>query len=184
MASVFGDLRGDFSSFSEKFFFDTNIIYYIFGPFSDLGSVRDRSYSEFYKKCLENSSEIYINNSVISEFSNLYIKENYNLCSENHPIFKEFRKTEDYKQIIKNLSDDWYHILQDCNVCSTEVDSKRVCSIIDEMPERMMDFNDELIAHDCLSNDFILVTHDFDFSNYPDLSLVTGNSRLVSACQD
>lgn len=184
MSSLISDLRSESISFDRELFLDTNVLLFVYGPFVNGTDIRTRSYSDFLKVCLEKNVSLHINNCVISEFSNIYIKENYNIdkISGEGLEFKEYRKTEKYKEIISSLSDDWYHILSDCNICCTEIDKDMIGNLIDEMPARLMDFNDEIIVHDCIKNGYVLVTHDSDFSNHPEIEIITGNAKLVAAC--
>ncbi|MEP5533653.1 hypothetical protein [Ekhidna sp.] len=184
MPSLCCDLRKNNLPYDREMFLDTNVLLFIYGPFVDGKDVRTVSYSNLLKHCLENDIRFYINHCVVSEFSNVYIRENYKIDSSNGVDleFKEYRKTERYKEVIVNLTDEWYHILEDCKICETSICVKDVAILIDKMPERLMDFNDEIISFDCIKNKFVLVPHDSDFSTHPDIEVVTGNRKLVEAC--
>ena len=57
---------------SSKFFFDTNILLYLF--YSHTVDWASRAYSSLYMRMLNKGMEIYIDNTVLSEFINRVIR--------------------------------------------------------------------------------------------------------------
>ncbi|WP_417822510.1 PIN domain-containing protein [Thalassospira lucentensis] len=152
---------------NKKFFFDTNIWLYLYGPSCDYNIPKVKSYSKFLKTILETeNNSIFIDYLVIAEFINRYVRDTHRIHhSDKFDKFKDFRATEDYAEIIHNLSDELFHITQDteviyCNLADFDLDE-----LIAQTAEGAADFNDIVIMTICKIKGLSLVTDDADFSS-------------------
>jgi len=175
------DIRTYTFSDDDRLFFDANIWLYIYGP---LLSQQDVKFSSTYARALQKirnaQSHLFIDALVLSEFINTYARLEYRQRFANtYPTFKRFRKSPDFKSVAQDIANNAKRIVRLCKRCDLPLLS--LMDILDEYAQGTADYNDQLIAEICLANDFILVTHDADFSQLNHLSLLTANQRLLNA---
>lgn len=170
---------------TNNFFFDTNVWFYIHGPYADPSDVCTAKYSDFFASVLKARGRIHINSSVVSEFVNRYVRMIYNIEADDYQKqnnrkleFKAFRKTVKYRETVVDVSDDLFHILQSVVQIDTPFSAFDVDGTLKKMSKSGVDFNDLVIIDDCVKNQFILVTHDKDFSSCPCRVATANNSML------
>lgn len=148
----------------EKVLLDANILLYLFGPFN---GANDYGYSNFLEKALINGTEMYVNESVISEFINRNCRLAYEQYLRNNTLKrydfsykKHYRTTENFKRNY-NLSIDIVKteiltIAKFSSNCNKEMNKGLLSA-------ELLDFNDELIVRNAECNGLGIVTHDRDF---------------------
>lgn len=170
--------------YEDKLFFDTNIWMYIYGPLIDKNATRlNVVYAKALKIIREKISSLFIDNVVLSEFINAYAKLEFNQSFHAHyASFKAFRQSKDFKSISQDIADNTKKIIQQCKQCNLSLNKFEIMEVLEEYSGGKVDFNDQLITKLCILNQFILVTHDVDFSSqkYSDqLVLLTANNKLL-----
>lgn len=78
----------------DSFFFDNNIWMYVFCPIGNYAGKRQRIYSKFLNYVLSREKHIFINSLVLSEFSNRYLRLDWDICKETQKpqAFKNYKK--------------------------------------------------------------------------------------------
>jgi predicted nucleic acid-binding protein len=167
-------------SAGSKCFFDTNVWLLVHGPYADPNDQRTREYSKFLKNILENEGVIYIDQLVVAEFINAYIRIRYRVLlatGEAPQEYKRFRRSSAYRAILKDASDDIYHLAAICaktGGCFVDLD---VVACVDECVNADVDFNDLIFGKICEREGFILVTDDAD-CDFPNVAIATANRRF------
>lgn len=164
---------------NRRFFFDTNVLLDLFyTQKSDWSTV---AYSKIYKEMLELGVDIYIDNTVLSEFVNRIIRVEYNLLQNLNPdsgvTFKNYRNTSEGQERVKEA-----YALVDVILKSIKLDGEVLTNneikyllVVDEI-----DYNDKTIEHLCLSKQYVLVTNDVDFYK-SEADILSANHLLVPA---
>ena len=168
----------DFSS-ADRLLLDTNIWLYIFGPAGRTNAKVIRLYSEAFKRMLEAGSRISIDTLIISEFINSYArfawKQRY---AKTYGDFKKFRQSPKFKSIAEDIAASIRLIMNRCRFVGSYLEHSNALSLIDEYAKGDSDFNDQVLAHICQSDNLTLVTHDGDFFNQ-DITLISANKKLM-----
>ena len=162
--------------------FDTNIWFFIYGPQKPKDS-KVSIYSNALKHILAANSQIYIDTLIISEFINTYSRREFQIIQEikNKPYtdFKSFRKSKDFTDISKKISETVKQILKNCRLTKIEFELDDMVRLLTEYAIGNSDFNDQIIVDICRKNKLKLVTDDGDFKN-ADISIVTANQSLLT----
>lgn len=171
----------------EKLFFDTNIWYFIYGP----RPVKPRpdeivsrnQYSNAFKKIQENKCFIYIDTLIISEFVNAFAKDmwkryNWNLPEGSKLNYKDYRRTQEFKKIVKIIISETKKIFKDATKCNLDFESMDFNSLFLEYEKCSLDLNDVIYNDLCGIKGFTLVTHDKDFKNCS-IPILTANNELL-----
>ncbi len=147
---------------SENFFFDTNILLYLF--YSHTVDWASRSYSNLYMQMLNKGMKIFIDNTVLSEFINRVIRIEYDskmkMTPDNMMPFKRYRDTEDGQHTVNHANNLVKSILRFIQVDGEVMDKMDIQSIL---IVDSLDYNDKIIEHLCENKRYILVTNDIDF---------------------
>jgi len=158
---------------------DTNIWLYLYGPNAYSGNQHTRMYSRVYSDILKNRNVIILENSVISEFSNRFIRINHEVLkkTENAPkLYKDFRNSDYFKPVGEELRDTVLNMIDDTKVEFVGEEELDFEEIFQSFSEGGMDYTDALLVNMCKSRDYFLLTHDFDYHN-SNIKLISGNSR-------
>ena len=119
----------------------------------------------------------------LSEFINVYAKLEYTQrFAKFYHTFKEFRQSQDFKFVAEDIANNAKRIVKLCQQCDLPFNALNLMTILDEYAQGTADYNDQLLAEICVANNFILVTHDADFSQLEksnQLLLLTANERLL-----
>ena len=147
---------------SEKFFFDTNILLYLF--YSHTVDWASRSYSSLYMQMLNRKMQMYIDNTVLSEFINRVLRIEYDMKMKMSPNefmpFKRYRDTIDGQHTVNHANNLVKDILRFILIDGEVMDKMDIQSIL---IVDSLDYNDKIIEHLCESKGYILVTNDIDF---------------------
>lgn len=161
----------------ESFFFDCNVWIFNFCPIGGSSKAQQKIYSSFLKNIIANKARIIVNSLVLSEFSNRYLRFDFDLwkkstdCLIPDPQFKRdyipsgryVATVRNVKQALENIvklsdkmSDDFYRIeLNDVHRYFEKID-----------------FNDCYYYEFCRNNDHKLVTDDQDFVKIEDEKVI------------
>lgn len=165
----------------RKFFFDANILLYIFWPTG--AYALEKSYSALFKSLLNNKCEMIVDMTVVSETINRAHRIEYKKhiqilgLTEKQFTYKNYRNSQEGKDAMSDI----YTIIED-NVLKvfSVVGKAFIKSEIESMlVVETIDINDKAIAMLCRENNFILTTNDADF-NCADLELLSANTKILS----
>jgi hypothetical protein len=163
---------------SDVFLFDNNIWMYLFCPLAGFQKdKKQRVYSNFFSSLLSRKLPIYINSLILSEFSNRYLRLDYDLCNKNtFPLkYKLFKK--DYvgsPQYVKTTSDVkslLNQIMSVCQKCSDEFNSINIPEVFNLFEK--IGFNDSYYMHLAKLKNWIIVSDDSDMiiQNTPQIGI-------------
>lgn len=168
------DLTGDF-------FFDTNILVYLHGPYVDWTDWRTRIYSKLMSGILSQHGRILIDTIVVTEFINLYIRILHRDLADRGIVsssYKDFRRTVAFEAIADAAGTDLTGFCRSAEVLETKIDRDQIEQHCGTLKEGSLDFNDLVIADACRRHSLVLVTHDGDFHEV-DVPVITANRRFV-----
>ncbi len=148
---------------ARNFFFDTNILLYLF--YSHTVDWASRAYSNLYMNMLNRHINMYIDNTVLSEFINRILRIEYEakmrtLTADNVVPFKKFRDTSEGEEAVEHANSLVKNILKYVMVDGEIMDKMDIQSIL---IVDSLDYNDKVIEHLCEHKGYILVTNDTDF---------------------
>lgn len=154
--------------FSDQFFFDTNIWILLFGTVADVETKEQKVYSKFLEDLLTKDKPIFITSGVISEFSNVLLRRDYNQWAPKsgfpNPKFKDnYVGSSEYKNSVQSINSLVKNILSLPNVVKipddfNAIDTENVLNAF-----FIVDYNDSYIAELSLMKNFKIVTNDKDF---------------------
>lgn len=178
--------RYDLSNIREvvgrDIFFDANILIYLFWPTGKKQRYLENNYASIYSKILSEGIEKNVNFVVISEVINKILRisweEHLNIenLQKDELSFKDFRNSncgieaqEDVITIIEENVLKNFEIVEDS---FSKTDIEQFFEI------DLLDFSDKAILKTCIDNDFILLTHDSDFSD-SEVDILTCNKNIL-----
>ena len=139
----------------RTFFFDTNVLLYLF--YTQTIDTVVRQYTSLFSRMLKQKNELFIDNTILSEFINRAIRLEYN--NSGLPIeFKEYRDSDEGQRITERV----YRIIRNVILARFKIDNE---TWKDADIERLLivdslDYNDKAIAHLCALKGHVLVTND------------------------
>jgi predicted nucleic acid-binding protein len=152
----------------DSFFFDTNVWLLLFGDVANFQKEEQSKYSKVLQLILDRDSLIFLTANVISEFSNVLLKKEYNLWrNKTENVGKDYKRDFVGSQIY----------LQQVEIISSLIKTIVKLPCIQQMPDnfnsvninrilerfKSIDFNDAYIAEICQSKSLKLITNDRDF---------------------
>lgn len=161
----------------DSLLLDTNIWMFIYGP-QKPDDKRAAVYSEALGNILKAGSRIYIDVLIVSEFINTYARLKWKQSNGPYIDFKQFRQSQDFKPIAKDISDIVRQILKLCTRLDSGFESLAINALLDDYAQGMSDFNDQVLATLCQEKDLKLITHDGDFKGL--VPVVTANKKLLA----
>ncbi len=154
--------------FTDQFFFDTNIWILLFGTVAYVETKEQKAYSNFLENLLIKDSPIFITSGVISEFSNVLLRRDFNLWAPKSglasPKFKsDYVGSNEYKSSVKSINLLIKNILSLPNIVKLPDDfnSIEIDSVLSSF--LIIDYNDSYINQLSLIKGFKIVTNDKDF---------------------
>ncbi len=164
-------------------FFDANILIYLFWPTGRGQRVLEDRYATIYGEILRRELSLYVNYIVLSEVVNRTLRiswEEYldvELLKKDKLTFKNYRNSEDGKEaqeeiatIIKEIVFNNFEVVEDS---FTKEDIEGFLEV------DTLDFSDKAILSTCVDNDFVLLTHDRDYSNSK-IDILTCNKHILN----
>lgn len=165
----------------DRLFLDTNIWLWVCGrqkPVkagnSDNTSFKQRVYSDAFKRILKAKSIIYIDSTVISEFTRVGLRK------ELGSSIKKYRGTGRLREVAQGIVKDIDAIMQleacrlfEYNLCRSDVEE-----LLSEFAQGRADFNDLIIAMLCKREGLTLLTDDSDFM-HQGVPVLTADAKLL-----
>jgi len=149
------------------YLFDTNIWLFLY---SDLHEAREReinAYSKLFEEIIENDYRIALPSLIISEFTNVILRADFNsvkdLEIDDYSFKKDYINSSNYKKKIGEINSLIDEILEIENVFKLEDDFQNLNISNVKENFNVIDWNDSYLLELVKKNDFILVSNDFDF---------------------
>lgn len=169
----------DFSAKTgQSYFFDNNIWMFLFCPIASSAAHKQRAYSSLLSKLILLKSPIFVNSLVLSEFSNRYLKLDFNMVNKNpetagkFPDYKrDYVGSEQFKNTIKEVKINIEKILRISEKASDEFSSINTVDLLSIFRE--IGFNDAYYVTVANKKSWIVVSDDSDLtsSKIPDKNL-------------
>lgn len=163
-------------------FFDANILIYLFWATGKEQRNLENKYATIYSEILKKGLSTYVNFIVLSEVVNRTLRiswEEYldiKSLSKSELTFKKFRNSEkgikaqeEIATIIKEIIFSNFEVIED---------SFSKSDIADFLNIETLDFSDKAILKTCSQHDYILLTHDRDFSD-SEIDILTCNNQIL-----
>lgn len=160
----------------QTFFIDNNVWMFVFCPIGGYNAKQQASASKFIEYIVQRGNNIAVNSLVLSEFSNAYLRLDFNLWKNETKNYgadfkRDYFNTErasslrgTIKLTIKN------QILKISQRFSDSFNATNLDLVF--AAYKTIDFNDSVIYHECLRNNWVLVTNDGDFEQLDSLNIV------------
>lgn len=157
---------------SDVFFFDNNIWMYIFCPLANFQDRRQRVYSRFFETLLSRKLPIFINSLVLAEYSNRYLRLDFDLANKDdgksiskaYPSFKKnYVGSPRFIKTAQELKTSLSQIVRVCQKCSDEFNSINLDEVFTLFQK--IGFNDSYYIHLAKKKNWIIVSDDSDFTN-------------------
>lgn len=144
------------------------------GSKKDIDSYRVSAYSEVLKRIIKAKSNIYIDSTVISEFTRVGLRK------ELGPNIKSYRGKSRIKKVSAGIVKDVECIIQ-TGGCLLEhsICQQSMKELLSEFAKGYADFNDLIIVMLCKRMSLTLLTDDIDFSD-KGVKIITANPKLLS----
>lgn len=156
-------------SYTDQFFFDTNVWLLLFGNLANYQKKDQREYSKFFKETLQREIPVYISSMILSEFANVLLRIDFkqwktkNNFTEKKDFKRDFGITQEYKNSVQNTKDLLQSILELPNIhlISDYFNGINKENILNDFD--IVDFNDAYIVELIRNNKYKIVTNDKDF---------------------
>lgn len=153
---------------SDTFLFDNNIWMYIFCPLANFQKdKRQKTYSRFFENLLSRNLHIYINALILSEFSNRYLKLDFDLANKQNAVYRNFKRdyvgSDRYIKTVGEIKSYLLQIIKVCQRCSDEFNSINISEVFNLFES--IGFNDSYYIHLSKKKNWIIVSDDSDFTN-------------------
>ncbi len=164
-------------------FFDANILIYLFWPTGRGQRNLENRYAEIYGEILKRELNIVVNYIVLSEVVNRILRiswEEYlhiNSIKKSELTFKKFRDTSEGVVAQEEIAT----IIKEAVINNFEIvtDSFSSSDIEEFLEVDKLDFSDKAILKTCISNDYVLLTHDKDYSD-SEIDILTFNRSILN----
>lgn len=167
-------------SYSDIFFFDTNVWMFLFCPIGGYKKEKQRKYSDFFNKVVSSKACIWINSLVLSEFTNAWLRIAFNdwkkipanIGKNNYK--QHFVPTASYKSTIEEIRPTLEIILKKAERATDDFNSISIDHIFRELEN--CDFNDSYYIELASRHKWKIVTDDADLFKNNNL-----NAEIISA---
>jgi len=154
-------------TFTDRFFFDTNIWLLLYGTIAHFQEKDQKQYSRFFANILERENPIYITSLVLSEFANVLLRKDFNQwVSINGLVNQDFKRdfvgTSEYTYSVEIVSVLINKILALPNILriSDDFTAIDISSILKQF--KIIDYNDSYFLEMAESKELVVVTNDSD----------------------
>lgn len=164
----------------DEVLLDANIWLYLEGP-PGASEKLVATYSNLLERIIVQESPLVTAPLVLSEFANRYVRFHYNeWAHRREKSFKDYRKSAAFEPVLPEVSRACSNILGFCErTVRSAISLDELAAEITTFSKGSHDLNDLLLARLCQKEGLILVTHDADFAELDDLTIVTANKRLL-----
>lgn len=176
MANIYNATEG--CCFEERnVLFDTNVWIYING---DMRPYEQRIYSNYYASVLSKNNTVITNEFVLSEMFNRLLKIEYELFYDDKDmrLFKRRRRSCEFRDRMEFVRDTCLNVLEECEFVSLSPSKQKISDCIEDTCIGELDFTNSILVDQCISEDFVFVSHDGDFANQ-NIDFVTANKRFI-----
>lgn len=165
----------------DVFLFDNNVWMYLFCPLANFQKdKRQRIYSNLFNNILSRKRPIFINSLILSEFSNRYLRLDYDLANKDDgksiakqfPFYKrDYVGSPRYLKTVSDLKIAMSKIIGVCERASDDFNSINLTDVFTLFQK--IGFNDSYYLYFAQRKNWIIVTDDSDFlgPNVPDLGV-------------
>src|SRR5690606_15729012 len=153
-----------------------NVWMFLYCPIGNFNENKQKSISSLFEKILNRNCSVIINGLILSEFSNAYLRLDFNL-------WKEETQTP-----LANFKNDYFNserARETRKVISTTIKNK-ILPISERHPDsfnslnfdqifqlyQTLDYNDSIIYNECRNKNWILVSDDYDFSKLDNIIIL------------
>jgi len=159
---------------NDTFFFDNNIWMFLFCPLGNYKQKPQQKYSSFLEKVKSANSMIFTTSMILSEFSNTYLRLDYELWKDDMGFHgakfkKDYVGTDRYKETVGDIKPSLNQILKLAQHYPDDFNAIDIDKVLTHF--RFIDFNDSYYIELCESNKWVIVTDDKDFIKYNNHSL-------------
>jgi len=168
---------------NRSVFFDANVLIYIFWPTTP-SDAKAKSYSSIFTKLLKNKNPLIINFVILSEVINRILKieyERYKANNHEKVLFKQFRKSEEGRKIVSIIYSEIRNKIMRVFKISSKMFTKE--DIESFLRKDSLDFNDNAIVSLCKYSNYVLCTHDADFTD-EDIDIISSNSEFFKTIKN
>lgn len=156
---------------SDVFFFDNNIWMYLFCPLGNYNIKRQRNYSSFLQSIETSHSAIFINSLILSEFTNRYLRMDFELWKNEEGFHdanfkKHYIGNDRYQDTVTEIKRQVKQIIALCEKSSDNFNAVDLDNILKHLT--YIDFNDSYYLELANISGWKIVTDDSDFSTYED----------------
>ncbi|MCU4190205.1 PIN domain-containing protein [Flavobacterium sp. HXWNR29] len=172
---IFQSKDFDFKS-NQSFFFDNNIWMFLYCPIAQYNEAKQNVASTLFEKILSRNGSIIVNSLIVSEFSNAYLRLDFNLWKE------------ETKNPLANFKNDYFSTKRAIDTRSDIANTvnNKILKIAEKHPDsfnalnfnnifsayKVLDYNDAIIYNECINKNWILVSDDSDFTKFDDLTII------------
>lgn len=154
-------------SFSDQYFFDTNIWLLLFGTVANFQIKEQKIYSALFADILQRNNSIYSTSLVFSEFSNVLLRRDFNQWKESNNFYgKDFKRdfvgTADYKNSVNSIKLLLNKILALPNLIRVGDSFHNLDFTNIYQDFENIDFNDSYFTEVCRLNNYKMVSNDGD----------------------
>jgi hypothetical protein len=154
---------------TDVFLFDTNIWMFLFCPIGSTRMYEQKIYSSFLQSVKTSRGSIFINSLILSEFSNAFLRLDFNLWKkankQNSLTYKkDYVGTPRYRDTVKLVTYAINSILGLCNKGSDNLDLLEIEKVLRHL--QFIDFNDSYYLELSSFSKYKIVTDDHDFINF------------------
>lgn len=166
----------------DRLLLDANVWIFVYGPNGPNRHNKVKIYSQAFRRMMEKGSQVYIDVLIISEFINRYARMKFELAQKkgaSSKKFKEFRQSEAFKPIAKEVADATSLVLKRCQRVESGFKTLDIDALVCEYAKGQSDFNDQVIAEICRRERLKLVTDDSDFRDIG-VPVLTENKTMLN----
>jgi hypothetical protein len=160
---------------------DTNVWIIINGFCGSAPGPRLTVYSASFRRLLERSNTIVVNDYVLCEFANRCAKFEYELAKGEDPSipsFKSYRQSSEFAPTMEGVRDTCLNMLDDYEFRPVGRISCDLPKAVTEFCLGKLDLTDLILSQHCVAEDLYLMTDDIDFYG-TGVKLITANKKLI-----
>lgn len=155
-------------SFTDQFFFDTNIWLLLYGTIAGFQADDQSQYAKLLEKLIIRDLPIYITSMVVSEFANVLLRKDYNQWVTNNKfVDKDFKRDfvgiKEYKNSVETITISINKIFKLPNLIIVGDNFNAIDKISIFKNFQIVDFNDAYFTQLAILNKYKIVTNDKDF---------------------
>lgn len=169
MAANIIDIKKYDPKSSDIYFFDNNIWMYIFCPLGSYNQIKQKHYSNLLQNIQSLKCCIFINSLILSEFSNRYLRMDFELWKKETKNYSadyklNYVSSERYKETVKEIKNSIHKIMNICEKSNDNFNAIDLNKVLNHFT--FIDFNDSYYVEIANMFKWKFVTDDSDFIKY------------------